>query len=142
MTNKMKFMAGTVVSLFLATGAVAQDGMGITPGSAMGQTWSDGAANAFFTDDGSMTLRPTGEIEANWANLSEPERAQIRADCTAMSAEQSLETDMGDAAGAEEGAENPEVADSDSLTTPLEQITSGNVSLTVWTQLCDTVSGL
>lgn len=137
MTNKMTFMAGTVVSLFLATGAVAQD----AAGAMIGQTWSDPAANAFFTDDGTMTLRPTGEIEANWANLSEPERAQIRADCTALSAEQSLETDMGDAAAAE-GAENPEVADSDSLTTPLEQITSGNVSLTVWTQLCDTVSGL
>lgn len=76
-----KFLTTTVIPLFLATAtaSVAQTDM-----SGIGDSWNDGTETVFFTNDGSMTLRPRADIETRWHALPETERALIVADCVAV----------------------------------------------------------
>lgn len=73
-----KLLTTTVIPLFLATAtaSVAQSDM-----TGIGDSWNDGTETVFFTDDGSMTLRPQAEIATGWNALPETERALVVADC-------------------------------------------------------------
>ena len=63
-------LVGTTVSLFLAFGAAAQTS--ITSGGVGGRAWSGPIAEAFFSDNSMLILRPHAEIMANWPRQLPP----------------------------------------------------------------------
>jgi hypothetical protein len=79
----VRYQLVTTVSLFLAFGAAAQT---ITSGGVGGRAWSGPIAEAFFTDDSMLILRPHAEIMDNWRGLSEMERQRVRRDCEKVGA--------------------------------------------------------
>jgi hypothetical protein len=77
-----KLFATTVIPLMLATAAGAQTAS--APQPMMGETWSEATAEAFFTDDGTMSLRSDADIQTSWAALTAEEQSTVRADCVAV----------------------------------------------------------
>lgn len=80
-----------LAALGLAPGALAQSGAG----PSAGPNWAGPIGEAFFADEGMATLRPEAELSRNWDALPEEDKAQVRRDCAAMSADAD---DMGGAA--------------------------------------------
>ncbi len=87
-----KLLASTVIPFLFATAAVSQTGVGEP---VMGQDWNEETVSAFFADDGAMTLRSEADIQANWAALSEEDRAAVRNDCAMMDAAAANGADTG-----------------------------------------------
>jgi hypothetical protein len=77
-----RLMEAAVVSVFLVSAAAAQTN--ISSGSVTGRNWRGPIADAFFTDQSMLTLRPHPEITSNWRNLSEMEKDRVRRDCVAI----------------------------------------------------------
>jgi hypothetical protein len=78
-----KLIASTIIPLLLATTAGAQSDS--TAPAMMGSNWNEATTQAFFADDGAMSLRSEAEIQTSWAALSAEEQATVRADCMAVS---------------------------------------------------------
>lgn len=151
-----KLLASTVIPLLFATSAIAQTA---STDSMMGQSWSDTTAEAFFTDDGSMTLRSESEIGTSWEELTEEERTMVRDECASMQ-EDSAATGTGTADSTTTGTATTDStttgSTSDSTTTgtattgttmagtgPLmDGITGGEVTQASWEELCTIVGGL
>ena len=106
---KRSIIAATALSLCLGTAAFAQSGTATTDtgasgaagttttgASAMGlsasadtgipSTWSGQISDSFFSDPAEGTLLSQEEVKANWASLSADQQAQVRQDCSSMSA--------------------------------------------------------
>ena len=78
-----KLIASTIIPLLLATTAGAQSETAAP--AMMGSNWSEATSEAFFADDGAMSLRSEADIQTSWAALSAEEQATVRADCMAVS---------------------------------------------------------
>lgn len=160
-----KLLASTVIPLLFATSAIAQT---TSTDSTMGHSWSDTTAEAFFTDDGSMTLRSEAEIGTSWEELTEEERTMVRDECASME-QDSAATGSGTTdssttsdssttgtATTDTTTDTTTGATSDSTTTGsattdttmagtgtlMEGITGGEVTQASWEELCTIVGGL
>jgi hypothetical protein len=87
---KRSIIAATALSLCLGTAAFAQSGTatGTTASADAGipSTWSGQISDSFFSDPAEGTLLSQEEVKANWASLSADQQAQVREDCSSMSA--------------------------------------------------------
>lgn len=103
---KRKILTATAISLCLATAALAQSSgtssgtngtSGSSAGSSMSSTsgsgqsgipsgWDSKLSGSFFSDANSGRLLSQDEIRKNWSSLSSEQQAQVRSDCSRMTA--------------------------------------------------------
>ncbi|MER9401520.1 hypothetical protein NKI46_25750 [Mesorhizobium sp. M0615] len=103
---KRKILTATAISLCLATAAFAQSSgtssgtngtSGSSAGSSMSSTsgsgqsgipsgWDSKLSGSFFRDANSGRLLSQDEIRKNWSSLSSEQQAQVRSDCSRMTA--------------------------------------------------------
>lgn len=108
---KIIVIAASVLSLGLGSAAFAQSSSGssgttdgtsttsgsTTGGSATGQTgmpsgWDSTLSGAFFSDASGSSLLSKDQIRQNWSSLTSEQQAQVKSDCSNMTASSSTGT--------------------------------------------------
>lgn len=85
-----KLLIAAALSFGLGTGvAMAQNDI-LQPDAAPGTTttlpmgWEGPIGDAFFADPATGTLRPEGEVRANWQSLTMQQQAEVRTYCATV----------------------------------------------------------
>lgn len=78
-----KIIAATILTLGMATGALAQTSTQGGEPPSYPDSWKGDIASALYADQ--HTLRTQDEVKTNWAKLSADQQAQVKKDCTATS---------------------------------------------------------
>jgi len=76
-----KIIAATVITLGMATAALAQTSTQGGGSPAYPEAWKGDIASALYADQ--HTLRTQDEVKTNWAKLNADQQAQVKKDCSA-----------------------------------------------------------